>query len=170
MMVATVLVAGYMQAAAVAWNSGAMTGPSNESLASSTAYLATIYFFSDAGGTMPIAAGAGAQISDDTASSSGVYVGTTANNFASSQTAYAQMVLTSDDGEWIRTSQIRQFTTPANGNLIANFGSGLGFLGGTAAGSLWTGTTWEPVPEPTSLALLAIGAAAIGFRRKLFKK
>lgn len=32
--------------------------------------------------------------------------------------------------------------------------------------SLTTGTTWTVVPEPTSMALLAIGAAALGLRRK----
>jgi len=29
---------------------------------------------------------------------------------------------------------------------------------------------WQPIPEPTTWALLGIGALAVGFRRKLFKK
>lgn len=32
--------------------------------------------------------------------------------------------------------------------------------------SLPSGTTWTTIPEPTSMALLALGAAAIGLRRK----
>jgi hypothetical protein len=33
----------------------------------------------------------------------------------------------------------------------------------------YTPGVWAPIPEPSSMALLAIGAAALGFRRKFRK-
>lgn len=52
-----------------------------------------------------------------------------------------------------------KYASTQNGNLILSFTS--------ATGST---TPWYPVPEPTTWALLGIGALAVGFRRKLFKK
>lgn len=41
------------------------------------------------------------------------------------------------------------------------------FANGTTGGNL---TDWQPVPEPTSMALFALGAAAIGLRRRFRKQ
>ena len=35
--------------------------------------------------------------------------------------------------------------------------------------SLPSGTVWTPIPEPTAMALLALGAAAVGLRRRFRK-
>jgi hypothetical protein len=179
LLASAVMTAGLLQAAALNWQSGAFTsgfaGPSGQNLANSTAYTATLLVWQDAAGTIPFVAGTGTQIIDDTASATGAFSGTSANNFPGGATSgfYAQMYIISDDGMWERTSQIRQLTTiPTTGNLSVNFATGQGFVGSTGGGSLWSGpaAAWQPIPEPTSLALLGIGAAVAGLRRKLRRK
>jgi hypothetical protein len=160
------------QAAALAWNSGSLTDPFGANLGSSTLYTATLLVWTDGTATTPVNVGSGTQITDGTASLN-AFAGTSANVYGANVNVkdYAQMVIVSDDGKWMRTSKLRELgTTPGTGNLSINFGSGLGFEGGTGGGSLWAGTSWEPIPEPTSLALLGIGAAVVGLRRKLRRK
>lgn len=179
MIAAVALVAGMTQAASVIWSSGTILNPNTGLAIGATTgiYLATVYFYSDAAGTTLIApsAGTGAQISDGITTATSTFAGTTANVFTGGAVSgyYAQMVIASTDGEWIRSSGIRQLgTIPTLGNLTLNFGSGLGFVGGTTGGTTWPTTDdygWEPVPEPTSIALLVLGVTAIGLRRRVRK-
>jgi hypothetical protein len=56
------------------------------------------------------------------------------------------------------TSGLASSTVPGTGDGVLNF---------TTAGAM--PSQWTAVPEPTSMALLALGAAALGLRRKLRK-
>jgi hypothetical protein len=175
-MVAVVLAAGMTQAAALSWGSGSsaqgFNDPFGNSFGNSTAYTATLLVWTDGTATTPVNVGSGAQVIDDTASL-GAFGGLSANVYGQNVNVkdYAQMVIVSDDGKWMRTSNLRELgTTPVTGNLNINFATGAGFEGGTLGGSLWAGTSWVPIPEPTSLALLGIGAAVVGLRRKLRRK
>lgn len=175
MIVSIAMMAGLSQAASVTWNSGAILNPETGLTIGATTgiYLAQIFFYTDAAGTVPFAAGAGAQISDSVSSLS-AFSGTTASVFPASTAAgtwYAQMVITSTDGNWTRTSELVALTAiPPSGNLTLNFTSGAGTVDGIAGGTTWPTTDdngWDPVPEPTSIALLVLGVTAIGLRRRV---
>ena len=158
-------------AASVDWSSGNLTdhtGVAN-SLRNSTAYTATLFIYSDAGGTIDVTStfGSGTQISDGTASKSGAYTGTTKDSGIASGTYYAQLVIA--NSEWSLTSDLAAFTYDADAVSAKsiNFGDGQGFntsgakihLGGTNNG-------WSAVPEPTSGLLMLLGVAGLALRRR----
>ena len=64
----------------------------------------------------------------------------------------------SDSSSYAMVSLANKYSTTETGNV--------GLIFNTATGS---SSTWEPIPEPTSVALLAIGVAAIGLRRRFRK-
>ena len=68
----------------------------------------------------------------------------------------------SETSQFAMTSLANKFSSSDGGALTLTFGT----LAGSATG---TGSDWAPVPEPTSVALLAIGVAAIGLRRRFRK-
>lgn len=174
MMAAIALMVGMSQAAAVLWSSGAIKDPvTGLNIGSTTgAYLAQVFFYTDAAGTVPLEAGTGTQV-QDTSSSLSAFGGTTASVFPASTPAgnyWAQMIITSADGNWIMTSALVGLVAiPPSGSLGVNFTLGTGIVGGGNAFPTTDNYGWEPIPEPTSMALLAIGVAAIGLRRRFRK-
>jgi hypothetical protein len=175
MTAAVALIAGYSQAVAVTWSSGAVLSPLTGAVIGTTtgSYLAQIFFYNDAGGTTPYAAGG--TLTDTSSSATSALNATTGTGFAPG-TYYAQMVITTtypgkDTTQYTLTSSIRAFTvvsTVSNYNINMTTGTGLAG-GGNSFPKGGDNYGWEPVPEPTSIALLVLGVTAIGLRRRLRK-
>ena len=170
---ALALMAGFAQAAVVSWSSGTIKDPvTGLNIGATTdAYLAQVWFYTDAAGLNEFAAGG--TLTDTTSSSLGSNFQGSGNTFtdgAPAGTYYAQMIITSTDGLWKMDSGIVALGAIPNAPAVMglNFSSGQGTLEGTAGGTTFT-SGWEQIPEPTSVALLMLGVAAIGLRRRFRK-
>jgi hypothetical protein len=165
MIMAVALVAGMSQAATIVWNSGTLysladasgtfstTTAKNDSLVCS----ALLYIYTDAACTDPVAITGN---TDTTLSPGSALNGTTSDSFLANTTYYAVLIVTANStyGTATMTSSAVAVTIPGTAS------GGVNFLSAAAMPSSWT-----VVPEPTSMALLAFGAAALGLRRKFRK-
>jgi|694.fasta_scaffold140684_2 hypothetical protein len=165
MMLVFALVAGMSQAAVISWSTGRIYTPGvggvfGAAVGSTTGtYLAMVYFYTDSGGVNGITLTGGNTDNSTTAIGGSVLNSTTVGyNFLASTTYYGKVVVTTTDGNWMMTSGLASSTVPGTGDGVLNF---------TTAGAM--PSQWTAVPEPTSMALLALGAAALGLRRKLRK-
>jgi hypothetical protein len=170
MMIMALFVAGMTQAAAVTWNTGKLYTPTpgtgvfgGEVNATSSEYLATVYFFVDNAGVAGAAITGLSGITDDTTVAlSDALNGTTSGyDFTAGSTYWAQVVITSLPASgtyYTMTSDVVSFTIPGTGNGSINF---------TTAGAM--PSQWTVVPEPTSMALLALGVVAASLRRRFYK-
>jgi len=165
MMLAFALVAGMSQAAVIKWSTGTIytpgVGGAFGSAVGNTSgtYLAMVYFYTDAGALNGITLTGGFSDNSTTAVAKSVLNSATVGyTFLNNVTYYGKVVVTSTDGNWQMVSSLATCALPGTGDLTFNF---------TTAGAM--PSQWTAVPEPTSMALLALGAVAVGLRRKLRK-
>ncbi len=165
MTVVILLMAGMAQAAAVTWSTGKLYTPTpgtgvfgGEVNATDGAYLATVTFFLDNAGAPGVEITGLSGITDTTtvAVSDALTGVTSGYEFAPGVTYWAQVFVTSLPASgtyYTMESAIISFTIPGTGSGNAPFASAMP-------------SQWTVVPEPTSMALLALGAAALGLRRR----
>ncbi len=161
---ATVIMAVACNAAAVAWNSGAVykTDASAKVGKGATDYLVSVAFFLDAAGEKAVT-GLTGDFSSSTAGTGSKYSGVV-DGFTGGSTYYAQMIITTSGYE--AKSDIVDFVAGTVGNTSLNFATGEGFS--TVAPVLDTSKagTWAAVPEPTSGLLMLLGLAGLALKRK----
>lgn len=173
-LIAVIFAVSFVNAASVAWSTGAIKTPGvggvfGANVGTTTGiYLATVTFYLDNASALgSVIAGVTGNTDTSTSSATGsVLNGTgTTYSFGNNASYWAKAIVTSTDGKWKMESTAARFTIGGTGNGSINFLTGSGF--DTVANKM--PTVWTAVPEPTSMALLALGVAAVGLRRR-FKK
>ena len=172
------LVASFVNAASVAWSSGTFdngfTDHTGTSLASSTAYTMTVFFYSDSEGKNSVAVTGN---SAGTGQPNGRYYAKTSDSFANStasetMTYYVKAIISGKDGtgaDYYREAALASFTTGTSGDVNLNFMTGAGFDTESIKWGDWkagTGPGPEPIPEPSSALLVLLGMAGLALKRK----
>ena len=162
---AIVCVAGFANAAAIDWSTGNLVDHSGTILNKSTAYTATVYFYSDNLGTVDVSSSFGATLSESTSTKRGEYSNTISAPTAATGTYYTKVII--QNSEWSLESDLVSFAWDADKISASsiNYQTGNG-LGAIALNNSGTNYGWQSVPEPTSGLLLLLGMAGLALRRR----
>jgi hypothetical protein len=180
MMMAIVLCVGIAQASSISWSVNALKQANlDNTLSVSILSGAIVYGFvgtaTDAANALTAASGdtfgtwlagfSGTQIGTSLTSTTGAASKTNQGSFAGSSSQSVFLVIfdaaTYDAANNVMVTSVFTQTLPASGSKMYAFGT----QGGSYIASTWT----DIVPEPTSMALLGLGAAVLGLRRKFRK-
>jgi len=166
---AIVAISAATNAATVSWSVSGIKTPNGDGTFSATALSGGIaYLFVGAQDTVALTeaitgktfTGAGALWSQATSATGAIFktgLGSYSNQDVSLYMVIFDTAVIADASSYMISTDVTQHFV--NSNLTYTFTTANGRLP----------TTWAAVPEPTSMALLALGVAAIGLRRKFRK-